>query len=287
MHIPVLVKEVVELLCLNSEGVYVDATLGCGGHSEEILKKLNGKGMVVGIEIDKEVLEIAKERLRNYKNFIPIKGDYKEMKNILKKLNIEEIDGVLFDLGVCIYHLVSEKRGFSFLKEGPLDMRYDRTKTLTAEYVVNNFSEEKIFQIIRDYSEERYARRIAREIIRRRKEKRITTTSELARIVKIAYPKKRYRIHPATRTFQAIRIFVNDELNNLKKGLEEATSLLKKGGRIGVISFHSLEDRIVKNFFRENLSLVPVNRKVITPTDTEIKENPRSSSARLRVAEKI
>jgi 16S rRNA (cytosine1402-N4)-methyltransferase len=287
MHIPVLVKELIEFLMIKPEGIYIDATVGCGGHSEEILKKLNESGKVIGIDLDREVLEIAKERLKNYKNFIPVKDNYKNLKNILEKYGIEKVDGVFFDLGFCKCQILWEKRGFSFLKEGPLDMRYDRESNLTAHYVVNNYSEEELSRIIKEYSEERYAKKIAHKIVLRRKKKKINTTTELAEIVKVVYPKKRFRIHPATRTFQALRIFVNDELNNLKKGLEEATNSLKKGGRIAVISFHSLEDRIVKNFFKENSSLKIVNKKVITPAEIEKKLNPDSSSAKLRVAEKI
>jgi 16S rRNA (cytosine1402-N4)-methyltransferase len=304
VHRPVLLKEVIEYLDVKRNRNYIDCTIGEGGHAREILKKNGPKGKVLGIEIDPELYKkLKKEKLER---LILVNDSFSNLKEIVKRKNFGPTSGILFDLGLSSWHLEKSGRGFSFLKEEPLIMRYDwnRSKSillrsnrlssqeLWAGKIVNEWSEKEIERILKEYGEERFAKRISREIVRARKVKPIKTTFQLVEVIKKSVPSfyQHKRIHFATRTFQALRITVNNELENLKKGLKEALEILEPGGRIVVISFHSLEDRIVKNFFRENSkkgNLKILTKKPIRPKIEEVKINPRSRSARLRAAEKI
>ena len=306
-HVSVLLDECIENLNIKPDGVYVDCTMGGAGHSKEIVKKLSNKGLFIGFDQDKNAIKTAKERLREYSdrvNFVHI--NFEKIKDELEKIGVYKIDGVLADLGVSSHQLDEADRGFSYMQDAPLDMRMDVRCEFSAYDVVNGYTEEELAKIIKDYGEENWAKRIAKFIVEERKEKKIETTKELVDIIKKAIPKKA-RIdgpHPAKRTFQAIRIEVNNELGVITKMIEDASSIMNKGGRICIITFHSLEDRIVKNAFKE-LSLdcicpphLPmcqcdkksevkiITRKPIMPTDEEIEVNPRSRSAKLRVAEK-
>jgi len=269
MHIPVLKKEVIEYLNPKPNENFIDATLGFGGHTRAILEKIKPNGKVLGIEVDPEK-KVEMERLEL------VHDSYSNLERIVK----EKYDGILFDLGFSSYEIEKSGKGFSFQKNEFLDMRYSG-EGLTAYEIVNSFSEKEIEKILREYGEERKSRKIAKAILRERKKGKIKTTFQLAEIIKKEV--KGGRIHPATRTFQALRIKVNDELNNLKKGLEQSLKVLKKGGKIVVISYHSLEDRIVKRFFKEN-NLNILTKKPIRPSLTEIRENPKSRSAKLRAA---
>ena len=291
VHKPVLLDEVISFLLPYQDGVVVDATVGEGGHSTAILDKIR-PAKLVALDRDIEILTVARERLSGFSNVIFLYGNYSNLPELLAKEGIETVDAVLMDLGISSFHLEDPERGFSFAEKGPLDMRLDRVGTsLTAFEVVNEWSEKRLREIIREYGEEPWAKRIARRIVEYRKEKKIRTTHELADIVKSAVPKRYWpkRIHVATRTFQAIRIAVNDELTHLKEALKRIVDILSPGGRILVISFHSLEDRIVKHSFKkfEEKGLGKVlTKKPIVPTDDEIRENPRSRSAKLRVFER-
>lgn len=295
IHKPVLLNEVINFLNIRRGKVYVDCTLGAGGHSFHILQKLEGNGILIGIEQDKETFEIAKDRLKQFKNCYLFNKNYLELRNILKSLNIcndiyngnEKITGgILLDLGINSIQLSNPSRGFSFQFDSPLDMRIDKTQKLTAESIVNECKESDLADLIYKYGEERYSRRIAKLIVRNRP---IKTTKELRDIVVNCYPKKNrnYRIHPATKTFQALRIEVNNELANLEKFLCFTGELLLSGSRLIVISFHSLEDRIVKRFLKNNQDFKLLVKKPIIPSANELKDNPRARSAKLRVAEKI
>lgn len=283
IHIPVMVNEVLEHLITNPDGIYVDATLGCGGHSKEILKSLKG-GLLIGMDCDAESVKIAEDNLKEFGNKIIVHASYTSLGSILKKKNIGSVDGVLFDLGVSMYQLLNPERGFSFQKNGFLDMRFDRNTSLRAYDVVNRFSARELEKIFREFGEEEKSKVIAKKIVDRRRKKEISTTTELSNLIQSV--KKRKRIHPATKVFQALRIFVNNELENLKNGLFEAYNCLKNGGRIVVISYHSLEDRIVKQFFKSN-PLRILTKKPLRPNRDEVLGNPSARSAKLRAAEKI
>lgn len=306
-HVSVLLDECIENLNIKPEGVYVDCTMGGAGHSKEIVKKLSNKGLFIGFDQDKNAIKTAKERLSEYSDRVKfVHSNFENIKDELEKIGVYKIDGVLADLGVSSHQLDEADRGFSYMQDAPLDMRMDVRCEFSAYDVVNGYTEEELAKIIKDYGEENWAKRIAKFIVEERKEKKIETTKELVDIIKKAIPKKA-RIdgpHPAKRTFQAIRIEVNNELGVITKMIEDASSIMNKGGRICIITFHSLEDRIVKNAFKE-LSLdcicpphLPmcqcdkksevkiITRKPIIPTDEEIEVNPRSRSAKLRVAEK-
>jgi len=308
-HRPVMLEECINSLNIKSGGIYVDGTIGGAGHSVEIVKKLD-KGILVGIDQDDFALEVSGERLRNINSsaeIILIKGNFRYMYELLKDRGIEKVDGILMDIGVSSHQLDESERGFSYMQDAPLDMRMDRTKSLDAAYIVNTYSEKALTEIIRDYGEEKWASRIASFIVKEREESRIETTGRLVEIIKAAIPARARREgpHPAKRTFQAIRIAVNDELEALKDALDSAVKLLKPGGRLCVITFHSLEDRIVKNEFqlKEKPCTCPpsfpvcvcgrkpeikvLTRKPILPSEKELKDNPRSRSAKLRVAEKV
>ena len=306
-HISVLLNECLEGLNIKENGIYVDGTLGGAGHSSEILKRLSNEGRLIGIDQDTDALKAAKERLKNYSNVTFVHSNFSSIENVLNNLNIDGVDGILMDLGVSSYQLDEGERGFSYMKDAPLDMRMNRENDFSAYNVVNEYSEEDLYRIIRDYGEEKFARRIASFIVENRQEKNIETTLELVEIIKSAIPAKARREgpHPAKRTFQAIRIEVNSELSILNKTIEDGVGKLNKGGRMAIITFHSLEDRIVKNKFRdlavscrcpkefpvcvcgEKAKVKVISRKAIEPTKEEVDINPRSRSAKLRVIEKL
>lgn len=284
VHAPVLVDEVVENLVDDDDLLFVDATVGGGGHGYRILERYRNLRLV-GIDADEEALAVSAERLAPFKDRVLLKkGNFKDIKQILNESSIREIDSVLFDLGISMYQM-SGDRGFSFTDEGSLDMRIDRDETLTAHEVVNRYDYQKLVRIIREYGEEGDAPRIARGIVEARKNRPIGSAKELAAIVADS-KRGRGKIHPATKTFQALRIEVNDEFSNLEKGLRAAIDIVRPHGKIGVISFHSLEDRIVKNFFKSNPDLSPVTKKPISPGRDEIRVNRRARSAKLRIAER-
>lgn len=313
-HIPVLQKEVLEYLDPKPGGNFIDCTIGEGGHTTAILRRNGPGGKLLGIEIDSEICKRLEEQMAEFlisldakqtprradsqfpKRLILVNDSYANLKEIVEKLKFGPVHGILLDLGMSSWHLEKSGRGFTFLKEEPLDMRYSVKSQisnlkcqncLTAEKIVNRYPENEIEKILREYGEERFSKRIAKEIIEERKIKPIETTFGLIEVLRRAIPLKyhRQRIHFATRTFQALRIAVNDELNNLKKVLPQIIEILSPGGRIVIISFHSLEDRIVKNFFKEKSQFIKIlTKKPITATKQEIKINPRSRSAKLRAA---
>lgn len=306
-HVSVLLNECLEGLNIKENGIYVDGTLGGAGHSSEILKRLSKEGRLIGIDQDTDALKAAKERLKDYSNVTFVYSNFSNIENVLNNLNIDGVDGILMDLGVSSYQLDEGERGFSYMKDAPLDMRMNRENDFSAYNVVNEYSEEDLYRIIRDYGEEKFAKRIASFIVENRQEKNIETTLELVEIIKNAIPAKARREgpHPAKRTFQAIRIEVNSELSILNKTIEDGVEKLNKGGRMAIITFHSLEDRIVKNKFRdlavscrcpkefpvcvcgEKAKVKIISRKAIEPTKEEVEINPRSRSAKLRVIEKL
>ncbi len=307
MHTPVLLRESIEFLKVNPEGVYFDCTAGGGGHSEEIAKRLSPEGTLVCLDMDREAIERVEERLMPFKcRKYFFHRNFKDIDLIASELEVRgRVDGIIADLGTSMFQLKDFGRGFSFMGDGKLDMRMDEDADLTAKDVVNRYSEKELAFVFKEYGEEKLAKKIARMIVEQRKLNTIETTLELSEIAVKAYGSRRSKIHPATRIFQAIRIEVNGELENLKIFLEKSISLLKKGGRMVVISFHSLEDRIVKNFFRDkakncicpesqmrctcggNNAVVRVlTKKVVRPAQEEVENNPASRSARLRACEK-
>lgn len=306
-HISVLLNECIENLNIKPDGIYVDGTLGLGGHSEQILKRLKS-GRLIGIDRDESAIKRTGERLKSYADKMTlVHGNFCDVSDILDELGIDSVDGMLFDLGVSSPQLDESERGFSYMNDAPLDMRMDNTGALTAWNVVNEWPEMELIRILRDYGEERYARRIAQRIAEKREDKPIDTTLELVDIIRSAMPTAalREKQHPAKRSFQAIRIAVNDELGAVEEMMRTAPDKLKPGGRLCVISFHSLEDRIVKTAIaaRENGCTCPreapictcgfvqtlrnVHRKPIVPCEDELNNNPRSRSAKLRVAERV
>jgi len=308
VHQPVLKKEVIKNLKIKKRGIYLDATLGEGGHAEGILKKLTQQGCLIGIDRDEEAIKRACQRLWSFRTqVIFIRENYKTLPRILKQFKIDKVDGILLDLGLSSLQLESQYRGFSFRLLAPLDMRMDKRTRLKANDLINNLSEDDLRKLFFQFGEERYSKRIAKYIVKERMKKPIKTTYELVRIIKEALPgKSRFqRLHPATRIFQALRIAVNQELDNLQVFLEESIGFMKKGSRIMVISYHSLEDRIVKKFFKElskgcicppdfpfcccgiTPKLKIITTKPIRPKENEIKLNPRARSAKLRIAEKL
>jgi len=286
-------KEVVAYLNPQPGQVFVDCTFGLGGHSEEILKKISSKGRLVGIDRDEESLRLARERLKDFSvNCSFVNGDFRNLDEILRRLDIKEVDGMLFDLGISSWQLATAQRGFSLKSNSPLDMRMDKNSYISAYDLVNSLSEEELDNILKTFGEERFHNPIAHLLVEQRGKGPISTTQELSDIVLKAIP-YRYQsrnIHPATRTFQAFRIAVNRELEALEIGLDKSADFLKKGGRIGVISFHSLEDRIVKesfNRFQRKKLFKILTKKPLRPLAEEMRQNPRSRSAKLRVAERI
>lgn len=306
-HISVLLKETVDGLNLKPGAVVVDGTMGFGGHTEEVLRRLNGTGRVICIDQDADAIAAATKRLEPYKNQITVvRSNYVDMPLVLDSLGIDQVDGILLDLGVSSFQLDEASRGFTYRTEGPLDMRMDQRNSVTAAELVNNCSKEELCRILWDYGEERYARNIADRIIKEREIAPIETTTQLVDIIRASIPAKARNTggHPAKRTFQALRIEVNHELDVLTEAIDEMIDRLAPGGRLSIITFHSLEDRIVKNLFRraENPCTCPpefpvcvcgkkskgkvITRKPILPTKDEIEQNKRSKSAKLRVFEK-
>lgn len=297
-HYTVMLHEAVDIMEPQAGKIYVDCTLGGGGHSELILQKIQPDGKLISFDIDDEAIAHSKERLKQYKNLTIIKSSYTNIKSELKKLGVEKITGgVILDLGASYHQLTKAERGFSFSKDAPLDMRFDMTAEKTAYDVVNTYTEANLVKIFSEYGEERFSKRIAKKIVESRANKKIQTTGELASIVVSAVPKMKTSIHPATRVFQAIRIEVNNELKNVNFVLHDILDLLDKDGIISVISFHSLEDRIVKRIFKfesqrcrcnEMICKCPppkielINKKPIMASDAEVRENPPSRSAKLR-----
>ncbi|MCH8821237.1 16S rRNA (cytosine(1402)-N(4))-methyltransferase RsmH [Patescibacteria group bacterium] len=282
-HRSVLLKESIDYLNVRPNELYVDATLGGGGHTKEIL---NNGGRVIGIDVDLDAIDHIRDSLRS-DHLIVEQDNFRNIDKILSKHGITEISGIIFDLGVSSKQLDTAGRGFSFSKSGPLDMRMGGDLKVTAADLVNGLTETELYELFFRSGEERYARRIARVIVRSRQNEKIEKTDQLAKIIEASIGRSASKIHPATKVFMALRMAVNSELDNLKESLEKSTNFLKIEGRLVVISFHSLEDRIVKNFVRNTSELVQINKKPIIPTEEEIKENPRSRSAKLRVAEKI
>lgn len=306
-HVPVLLKECLDALAIKPDGVYVDGTLGRAGHSLEIVKRLT-TGRLIGIDRDETAIAAAQERLADYMDRVTlVHSNFDRIGDILAELHIDGADGMLFDLGVSSPQLDDAERGFSYMHDAPLDMRMDRTAYLTAREVVNGWSYEELRRILFEYGEERYAPAIARRIVQQREQKPIETTLELVDVIKSAMPPQalREKQHPAKRSFQAIRIAVNGELDALPPMLEAATAHLNRGGRLAVISFHSLEDRIIKKTLQELATgctcppefpvcvcgkkpkLKLVSRKPIEADEAELERNPRARSAKLRVAEKV
>lgn len=305
-HVSVLLNESIEALNIKEDGIYVDCTLGGAGHSSEILKRLSKKGRLIGIDQDKNALQAAKKKLEGFDNVTFVHDNFFNIDNILRELEISKVDGILADLGVSSHQLDEAERGFSYMKDAPLDMRMNREDDFSAYDVVNNYSEDDLNRIIRDYGEENFARRIAKFILERRSVKPIETTYELVDLIKAAIPAKLRQDgpHPAKRTFQAIRIEVNKELEILNKTIEDGVKNLNPGGRIAIITFHSLEDRIIKTKFKQlekpctcpsefpicicgkESQLKVISKKPIEPSKEEVTENPRSRSAKLRVGEK-
>lgn len=306
-HYSVLLRETIEGLAIRADGVYVDGTLGGGGHALSICERLSGRGRLIGIDQDGAAIEAASERLKGYRDrAVIVRGNYEDIAEILMRLQIEQVDGICLDLGVSSYQLDEGERGFSYRTDAALDMRMDQRGERTAADIVNSYSEEALFRIIRDYGEDRFARNIAKHIVQYREKKRIETTLELSGIISGAIPARVRALsgHPAKRSFQAIRIELNRELEVLENTLDRMIDLLSEGGRLCVISFHSLEDRIVKSKFRtaENPCICPpdfpvcscgrksrgivLTKKPILPSEEELLENRRSQSAKLRIFEK-
>lgn len=306
-HVSVLLNESVDGLEIKKDGIYVDGTMGGGGHSEAIAKKLSENGVLIGIDRDTEALAASKKRLESYSNVRYVHNNYKNIKDVLFNLDVDKIDGAVLDLGVSSYQLDNRERGFSYMEDAPLDMRMNRESDFSAYDVVNTYSEEKLASIFFEYGEERFSRKIASIICDRRKTTPIETTLELVDIIKAAIP-ERFRqkgSHPAKRTFQAIRIEVNGELRDLRNAIDNFFDVLKPGGRLSVITFHSLEDRIVKqefNSYATGCTCPPdfpicvcgnkpkgkvITRKPILPSDEECEVNKRSKSAKLRIVEKL
>lgn len=291
MHLPVLLKEVIYYLNPQPNENFIDATFGEGGHSLEILERNKPQGKVLGIEIDKEIYEKNKEKFKDFKRLILVNDSYTNLKEIVRNYQFNEIKGVLFDLGMCSYHLENSNRGFTFKKDEPLDMRFDLTQDFKAKDILNYYPEKEIERILREYGEEKFSKRIAKAIVETRKKEKFETTFQLVELLKRVLPQNydNYRQPIPTRTFQALRIAVNNELENIKKGIKEAFEVIEPGGKIVVISFHSLEDRIVKNYFKELKNQKRgeiLTKKPITPTKEEISLNPKARSAKLRAIEK-
>lgn len=289
LHLPVMPREAVEMLGLKAGGTYIDATVGLGGHATEILKHLGPEGRLLGIDRDPEALERTRARLKD-KRLLLVKARFSEMEKAAREKGIEEADGVLFDFGVSMLQLRGAGRGFSFLSDEPLDMRMDPTEPLTAETIVNEYPEKELEMIIRDYGEERRARRVAKSIATARRKGRIRTCRELSGLVAGTLGGRRGRINPATRTFQALRIAVNDELGEIARGLKASLGIIRPGGRLVAISYHSLEDRIVKNFMKDmkEMGLMRIiTKKPLRPSLEETHENPSARSARLRAGEAV
>lgn len=308
IHTPVLLQSVTEFLRIQPAGVYVDCTLGLGGHTEAIAAVIGPAGKVIGIDRDQEALELARGRLKRFGSAIEyVHANFADLETILGERELRHVDGILMDIGLSSYQLSRPERGFAFSREGPLDMRMDQDTKLTAAEVVNQYPEAEIAGIIRRFGEEKFSKRVAAAVVKCREQTKIESTTQLAAVVSGAIPLRFHsrKIHPATRTFQALRIFVNGELENLSNALSTAIKFLKPGGRLVVIAFHSLEDRIVKQKFRksaggcicppsfpvcrcDNKPIVKIlTKRPLTAAADEVARNPRSRSAKMRVCEKI
>lgn len=303
-HKSVMLEECIEGLSIKPNGIYVDGTMGGAGHSKEIAKRISKDGLLIGIDRDEEAICVAKERLKEFNNIKFVHDNHDNIKNILEKLDITGVDGILLDLGVSSYQLDQRNRGFSYMKDATLDMRMDKTQELTAKKVINEYSEENLSKIIFEYGEERFSRAIARKIIDYRKNKEIETTDELVKIIEEIVPRRNKEGHPAKRTFQAIRIEVNNEIKPLYQTIIDSIDVLNSGGRLCVITFHSLEDRAVKNAFNDSIGKCTcppdlpycvcgakskgkiITKKPLLPKEAELQENSRSKSAKLRIFEK-
>lgn len=303
-HTPVLLNECIQGLKINPKGIYVDGTMGGAGHSSEIVKKLDSTGILIGIDRDTDALKVAKERLKEFENVRFVHDNHDNIRNILENLEIEKVDGILLDLGVSSYQLDERNRGFSYMGEAKLDMRMDRTQELDAKTVVNTYSEEKLANLIYEYGEERFYRQIAKKICEIRKEKEIETTLELVKIIESVVPRRPNEGHPAKRTFQAIRIEVNNELKPLYQTTMDCIKCLKPNGRLCIITFHSLEDKMVKKAMVDaagKCTCPPglpycvcgaksfgkvITKKPILPSEQEMNSNARSKSAKLRIFER-
>ncbi len=295
-HLPALFSEVLEFLDCKPGQVYVDGTVGSGGHSRGILEKSSPTGKLIGLDWDEEALERARKNLSPFGGRVELlKANFKDLRSVLDSLSIRGVDGILLDLGVSTEQLESRERGFSFRWDGPLDMRMNQETPITAQDLLQNLSPEEIGTLLKEYGEERWAHRITKNIVRQRQRAPIRTTRELAALIEKSVPPQHRRIHPATRTFQALRISVNEELNNLKVFLSQCPDLLNSGGRLGIISYHSLEDRIVKNYFQQWIpkggekgrGFRVLTRKPVVPSPGEVAQNPRARSAKMRVVEKL
>jgi len=295
-HLPVLLEEVLQILDCRPGRIYADGTVGGGGHSRGILEKISPSGRVIGLDWDEEALERARKNLSPFGGRFELRrANYRDCKSVLESLSIPGVDGVLLDLGVSSEQLESRDRGFSFRWDAPLDMRMSQETMTTAQDLVRKLPAGELETLLREFGEERWARRIARNIVRRRQKAPLRTTRELVEVIERSVPPQRRGIHPATKTFQALRISVNEELNNLKLFLADAPELLKPGGRLCIISYHSLEDRIVKNRFREwargeerkNPPFGLLTPKPVVPSEEEISRNPRARSAKMRAIEKL
>jgi len=295
LHVPVMLQEVLDYLKLAPGQIIVDATLGTGGHSVEILKRITPKGRLIGIDRDENSLAICRQRLMEFKDCTEfVHANFTDLDQVLANLGIEKIDGIVFDLGISSYQLHDAQRGFSFQEEGPLDMRLDKSSYISAYDLVNNLNENEISQMLWNFGQERWHNRIAHLLVQERRNEPIATTKQLANLVMRAIPyryrRSYYRIHPATRTFQAVRIAVNRELEILENAIKKAVDILRKQARICVISFHSLEDRTIKHTFRALKADGLINiitAKPLTPMASEIEVNPSSRSSKFRVAERI
>lgn len=287
---PVLVEEVLQWLKPKDGGVYVDATLGLGGHSRAILEASSPGGRVIGFEWDAQAEERARTRLAEFADRVLIvPASYTRLESELSRLGVGEVDGLLADLGVSSLQLDSGERGFSFLADAPLDMRMDRSRPMDAAALLAALSEEQLADLFYYYGEERQARRIARHLVQAREQEALVSTKQLARLVAAAIPRKYHprRVHVATKVFQALRIAVNGELDNIRALLAQAPAVLKPGGRVAIITFHSLEDRLVKQAFEQNELLQPLHKKPLEPKEDEIRSNPRARSAKMRVAQRL
>jgi len=292
MHVPVLLKEVIEYLDPHAGENFIDCTLGFAGHSKAILEKNGPSGKVLGIEWDEEKLKTKNEKLKTEERLIVVNDSYANLKEIVGRENFQPVNGILLDLGMSSWDLEESGRGFSFQKDEPLDMRYSKNQDLTAQEIINKWPEQKLAEIFRDYGQERFARNIAKKVVDIRHQQPIETTFQLVEAIRKGFPRG-YRFgkgHFATKTFQALRIAVNDELGNLRSVLPQAIEVLAKGGRLAVISFHSLEDRVVKNFFKEEQqknTIKILTKKPLAPSLAETQKNPRARSAKLRAAVKL
>lgn len=286
-HIPVLLGEVSEYLKPEPNNLLIDGTVGLGGHAQNLLPNVLPGGRLLGIDKDADNLEIARERLSRFgESVVLVRDSYANIKTHAYAHQFHPVNSILLDLGFSSVHVDDAQRGFSFRQDGPLDMRYDRSSGITAEEVVNEWSEDELARIFRQYGEEKKARQIAKAIVSARAQTPLKRTTQLATVI-AQTQRQRGRIHPATKIFQALRIAVNDELGELERVLPECVDLLKSGGRLAIISFHSLEDRIIKQFFKSHSILKVVTKRPITASQEEVKKNPRARSAKLRVAEKI